>query len=1064
MSKILYGSIFNTGREEVLKASADLIDVEAPFAYIVPTFQLKKEIEETIIEEKGGMAIATPPIYLFDGFVNETLKDLLAYKKPISAYQQRLILKNETRKLREEGQLTYLDKIADYDGFYQSLLDWLKEVKSTGKTPEEWLKLYPESRKEYELGCIYQNYENFLTVNQLVDEEGNYLSLINQIENKEDALEGLELVVVDGFYKLSQLQMKLIQVIADQQVEVMINTYYEEERDQLFLSSNELIQQFADLGPGWESKKIDQSNFEERSSSLRHLGQNLFNLNTSKEPGQGALEIFYTPDQYHEVEEIGRWIKKLLIEEEELNLSQIAVIFRNVDHYHNYLDDIFTGLGLPYQISNGLELKRTPLFKLIIKIFNVSLEEWSRESVLELLKSPYLEFNNSHHIEELEELILEAGIIRGRREWSNKLNQYRYRLEKKLERTNLSGLTEKLNKVEELQQLLTDLFKSLDQLMGKGNLYKKSQQLLDFLTKYHLTREIVKTDDEYLLRRDLLSLENIQQLLLDLIEFGQLLDAEQYSPQEFMTLLQRASEEIQIPEPRIEHDAIQILTPSQSRGRSFKYAVVGGMLEGEFPWYGRRDWLFDPQERRKLKEQGINFKQAYQHLEEERLFFLEAVSTAQEKLVITCPTMDTEESVQKSSFIQEVLNLFAEDTVLERRIATNLFVSDDILTRRGLEELFLNRLWKSGINGEIDFDGDLKVLEDIYLRGEMIQSRTDKGYNKFDGLLEKNSIVTRLKDRYNSEFTYSVSQINEYAFCPFKYYCNKILNLGQLEDPALRLEALDLGNLYHHILYDFFKDFEGFQEVSIEEALKDLQQVAEEVMENYLPGINLPEGLWSLYQEEIMDTLNRVLTYEYQEAAKQNYLMKPTYLEASFGLNKNYREEESINYDDPLIIENETGQKVRFQGKIDRVDMSKRGNYLILYDYKLGSRAGYNDIVRGIDFQLPIYIKAAQAIFGEDKEVLGAGYFSILRGERKAGLWLNEEKSLIPVTSRSKSCIDREEWDQILKDSTDYIINYTDRIKEGVFIVDPADECPDYCPYIRICRYEPTRIGSKEVE
>ncbi|AZR72920.1 hypothetical protein BBF96_05650 [Anoxybacter fermentans] len=1091
MPEILYGPMLSTGRDELIKLCAKLLNFRGTgFAYLVPTIQLKKEVENALINIKIsncngqiGTAMQKLPIYLFDGFVNEVLKDWLVYQAPIPVYQQRLILKTVTNELLKSGQLSYLQGMVKYDGFYSSLLKWLKEVKKIGKRPEDWLTMYPISKKERELGYIYQKYEEFLDIYDLVDEERNYEILINRIQNSSNGSTGsfldyLKLIVIDGFYKLNQLQLRLVKALIEQGKEVIVHTFKEEERSQLFLSSNDMIHQLQQLAHNedwdWELKKLDELDFKSRTETLNHLCCNLFNLSAPKKEGDETVQILYTPDPYKEIEEIGRWIKRILLEDTEnrLKLDDIAIILRNVSFYHFYIEEVFRELGIPYQISAGVELSRTPIFKLILKLYNIFFEDWSRESVVEILKSQYLQFGDEKTTELYEQLILEAGVIKGHNEWLKKLKLYRTYLRKEVSKG--SENKEKLDLLTQLEEVLIDLFNRLSILAQPKSLLDHSQALLKFFAAYRLDQQITKICDQEILRRDLLSLDYLQQLLLDMIQFGLLLESYQnkdkkISAKEFISFLKQAADELHIPESDVEYDAVQILTPSQSRGRSFKHVFIGGLLEGDFPWYGEKDWLFKPEERKILKERGIYFKQFYEQLEEERLFFLEAVCTAKESLVLTCPTLETEESVQPSSFIQEVLNIFKERSIKENSILTNRFqgaesILKEALTRRELDEIFLRELWESDNVEEVFSFEELARLQDLYLRGEIVKFREGIEFSRYDGILEQDDIIKKLKKIYHPERVYSISQINDYALCPFQYYCKRILNLDKVEEPTLRLEPLDLGNLYHQILFLFFKDFPGFKEEPLDTALNRLKEVADEVMAKYQPGLNLPSGLWAIYREEVLENLSRMISYEYEEASKQNYQLKPTFLEASFGLKKDYQEKGTVNHPEPVIIHKDQDGEivVKFSGKIDRIDITQDGKFLIIYDYKLGGRKGYDEIKEGIDLQLPIYIKAAQILCGQDKEVLGAGYFSLLRCERKSGIWRDIRKDLIPVTSRSKNCLTDEDWRTLLDKADQMIIEYITNIRSGYFPVNPAKECPDYCRFKKICRYEPSRIRRKK--
>lgn len=1125
MPKILIGPMLSAGRSRLIAEVMPFIDEGgARFAYLVPTAQLQKEVERMLTQAliqragkpfegqnpEGAYAFPGPGVYMFDGFVNELLKDASLYQTPIRPYQQRLALKELTARLQVANRFTCLSEMIERDGFYTSLLDWLREIKRAGIAAENWLTHHARTDQERELGYIYQAYEEFLTATKLVDNERNYANLLGHLSSPDrcaDLLGNIEIVIVDGFSKLNQLQLRLLAGLRELGLEVIVHTFLEDERRELFLTAQEMLDQLQKMaaaqGWHWEVERLTEVEETSRPETLNHLNRQLFNVNAVQIEGDTALKIVHTPDPYREIVEIGRRIKRDLLSERECKLDEIAVILRNAGYYHAYIEEVFGELGIPYEISSGAELRHTPVFKLILKIYKVLQDNWSRESVTEVLKSQYLHIAEPEEAERFEQIILEAGIIGGRAEWMKKLKRFRLRLEREMERAE--GKTtqqENLVALEHLEKVLAQLFERLGQLQREKTVLKHAKALLEFFTAYGLERQVLQIGDANVLRRDLKSLSNLRRLLEEIVRLGKLLQEYRYDPagsvttggewqltaQEFVQALSAGAEEIIILEPRAKYDAVQILTPSESRGFRFKRVFVGGLLEGEFPWYGRRDWLFKPEERRALKERGIYFKQFYERLEEERLFFLEAVSTATERLVLTCPGLQTDDSVQASSFLQETLNLFTDHSILRTDVVPGIpggqrVELENALTRRELEEVLLQELSSGMGNLAVQREiataaeeglsrslltPELVKLAELYWRGEMIRLREGQSFSIYDGVCTDRAIASHLQKMYHAGRVYSISQINDYAVCPFQFFAKRILGLDEVEEPVLRLEPLDLGNIYHQVLFLFFKDFPGWQAESLEEAIARLRSLALQVMTDYPAGLSLPLGLWSIYQEEIVENLTRILTFEYQEAEKQGYQLKPTYFEASFGLYREYQEEGTLNHPDPVVIRRAISEStdaagervVKFSGKIDRIDQSADGRYLVIYDYKLGRREGFDEMDAGIDLQLPVYIKAVSMLFGEEQEVLGAGYFSLLKCDRKSGVWRNVREDLIPVTARSKSCRNATDWQDFMGKIDGYIIDYIDQIKAGDFRVKPQ-KCPEYCKFKQICRYDAPRIRRK---
>lgn len=1102
MAKIVYGSLLSTGREKLIERCANMMDrAGVRYAYIVPTRQLQREVQLGLMERlrqgRTVLAFLEPRVYLFDGFVGEILKAALAYQTPLRADQQKWILRDVAYHLKEAGRLPFLQDLVGYEGFYLSLHQWLTEVKGTGVTPEGWLAS-AISDKERELGLIYAAYEEFLSNHALVDQERNYAEVIRQLQMggpdlQAGAFAGLELVVIDGFYKLTQLQLRLVKALMEWGTEVIVHTFLEEERRELFLSAREMVEMLErSISTAWLVER-ETSMENGRSQGLHRLCTQLFQLSAEPQACDPSVGILYTPDPYQEIEVLGRKIKQMLLEDGDLRLGELALILRNVESSHFYIDEVFRELGIPYEISMGMPLSETPIFRLVMKLYRIFAEDWSRESVVEVLKSSYLSLAKAGEAERWEEWILEAGIIGGEADWTRKLDRLQLRLTREEERARTKSvdqdelgetseaLAERVrlhrDEIGALQEVLREFFLQLKKLEKTQTLFEHSKALMEFFAIYGLDRRVVETREYPLLRRDLLSLHQLQQLLGEMVRFGELfegIDAHSRTLQslEFLQDLTAGAELSMVPEPEAKLDAVQILTPSQSRGCRFKRVFIGGLVEGEFPWYGQRDWLFKPEERKALKERGIHFKQVYERLEEERLFFLEATCSATERLVLSCPVLPGDERARSSSFLHEVQNLFLEGTlstevVVLERVQRDYDRLQRAMTRRELDENMLREMWESRMSGEIPCSTEqIAHLSDLLVRGEMVQSREGANYSEYDGLLAQPEIRDGLNRTYHADRVYSISQINEYAICPFQFYCKRILHLARVEEPVLRLEPLDLGNIYHQILFEFFHDFHGWEEETMDAALVRLQGIAEGVLTDHPASFSLPVGLWTAYCGEILEHLERIISFEYAEAARQGYVMRPQHLEASFGLQKGLQERDTLNHPEPVVItrtvaNDENGEiQVRFSGKIDRIDLSADGRYLIIYDYKLGRRDGLDDMEEGLDLQLPIYVKAAKMLCGDDLEVLGAGYFSILKCDRRSGIWRDVQPELVPVSGRSKNCLSGEAWERLLAQADEFVIDYIRRIRSGDFRVDPA-QCPKYCNFSKICRFEHARHRRK---
>lgn len=164
----------------------------------------------------------------------------------------------------------------------------------------------------------------------------------------------------------------------------------------------------------------------------------------------------------------------------------------------------------------------------------------------------------------------------------------------------------------------------------------------------------------------------------------------------------------------------------------------------------------------------------------------------------------------------------------------------------------------------------------------------------------------------------SYTSMNEYNLCGFRYYLNRVLKLGNMEDTF----PIFVGNLYHKILsiaflpqFDFeeaFMEYLKERDLSIQEVFF-LKKLKEE-LRNILLIIKEHQGLTSfrkeLYEKEIFVPIKKKI-------------------------------------------------KVLFKGTIDKIMYKESLNqeYIALIDYKSGGvHTSISNMIYGIDMQLPIYL------------------------------------------------------------------------------------------------------------
>lgn len=288
------------------------------------------------------------------------------------------------------------------------------------------------------------------------------------------------------------------------------------------------------------------------------------------------------------------------------------------------------------------------------------------------------------------------------------------------------------------------------------------------------------------------------------------------------------------------------------------------------------------------------------------------------------------------------------------------------------------------------------------------------------GLLNDADLLEQLREKVLKQGL-SVSQLNTYAKCPYRFFCEYVLNLEALEEESLELDAREKGIIVHSVLRTFWaRHLEG-PLPSLEEA-----------------QLLLEELLTSAYRERGFappaDLVRALRFFIRQDLQRVQKGFRPAYLERAFG---------------QVVIPSAHGP-VPMRGRIDRIDWHPDGAY-VLYDYKTGDPPSNESVREGKDVQVAAYLVAAQTLLPQGRAV-GAAYYPIDGGSPR-GVFHQDYRD--ELAAARGSTMAGEDYLQQLAKFEQILSELVDSILEGAFPVEPADSrvC-SYCPFQGICRKE----------
>lgn len=264
---------------------------------------------------------------------------------------------------------------------------------------------------------------------------------------------------------------------------------------------------------------------------------------------------------------------------------------------------------------------------------------------------------------------------------------------------------------------------------------------------------------------------------------------------------------------------------------------------------------------------------------------------------------------------------------------------------------------------------------------------------------------------------YSVTSLDRYRQCPFKYFAADVLGLEEEPDDRPGLSVQERGQFVHEVFRDYFERWGRTGRGAIDATnLADARALFAEVTEEHLRS--LPEAERPLERTRLMGSIagaglgERAFRFEASRSAS----IVERLLE--FPLDGLYEP---------------GGRAVRLRGTADRIDVLADGT-LRLLDYKTGKASSAKDTL-----QIPVYALCAEQRLaghrGRTWEVSEAGYLAFGRAEPFVSVMSGDDRT------------------EALAKAAEGLLETTTQIESGAFPVMPEEPhfCK-YCGFSAVCR------------
>lgn len=315
--------------------------------------------------------------------------------------------------------------------------------------------------------------------------------------------------------------------------------------------------------------------------------------------------------------------------------------------------------------------------------------------------------------------------------------------------------------------------------------------------------------------------------------------------------------------------------------------------------------------------------------------------------------------------------------------------------------------------------------------------------------IAKQDLPTQLRtsDYYKTKkHHFSVTELQEYQNCPYRYYARYHLNLGNIDKDDLEPGGDVKGNFVHNVLYRLIKENEvdyreGLEYQSYrEKIIAKLGQVIQQEIEKTPEFASYQQSVIDFYAYRVYKTVIALMQIEAGNFKEKKKRTMPRHYEWGFG-------QDSRN---SFTLKTKHGP-IQLRGRIDRIDVHAGSKNFTVIDYKTGNLPPISDLKSGKSLQLPVYLMVVQKLLYPDHQPSSACFYGLKENSIK-GFTIADTADQDLVSKRSR--INAEEWNAIEESLVARIEETISQIYAGEFAPQPTDESGcQFCDYKRICGY-----------
>lgn len=657
-------------------------------------------------------------------------------------------------------------------------------------------------------------------------------------------------------------------------------------------------------------------------------------------------------------------------------LERMAILYPEPEPYARIVHEQLAAAGIAYNGAAVGRLAERLVGRWLLDLLALPSQDYDRPSVMGLLTSAPVVDERGRWIPAgaWERITRDAGIVRGRDEWSTKLEHYvadqRRRAEAPTEDTQVptgrlarphppDWLIERSSNNAAMAERLHNFIAELVSALDEAAKLRRWSELAGWCRRMIAHR--IERDRGRWPEIELEAADRVDEILdrlaaLDALEAGT----------DLLTFARALRLELDDDLGRVGElgHGVLVGTPSTARGVDLDVVVVLGMAEGVAPTRPSEDSLLPDVERRAVADE-LPLRAQRVGVEHRRL--LAALSAARTRRILIHPRGDLRRSIERapSRWLLDGIAALTTGTDGPRVLPPSadwLETVPSFASRMRQtafpatpQEYRLRRLAAGGTGAHLPSHAALAV-DPIMRRGvELLRQRRDGVFGRFTGRLTGRAAT--LVAAAAEQRVMTATALEAWLSCPHAFLLQQVLRVEPVDNPEelLKIGAVDQGSLVHDVLERWLCELlEGDLPAAADAwppmARTRLREIAEQACRDAeARGITGHPLLWRRDRRRLLSDFDQFLARDDQRRASLE--LTPVRSDLAFGLARG---------SDPLRIDLGDGRHVYLRGRIDRVDRAGDGT-LVVADYKTGGSYRYRDLSAdtplgdGTKLALPLY-------------------------------------------------------------------------------------------------------------